>query len=240
VSAAFSYHRIMHTWDSVSTFIAVSEFQRELLIRGGVNAGQITVKPNFVKNTGEPGNGSGGYALFAGRLTPEKGIRTVLKAWEGNAVPIPLRILGDGPLADEVREKAAVLPKVEYFGQRPAPEVYAAMGDARFVIFSSEWYEPFALSIVEAFSQGTPVLAADLASVTEMVKDGQTGLRFTPGDADDLAAKASSLLADTASYRDMRRNCRNLYEERYTDTINYKLLMDIYRKACASAHARTA
>jgi glycosyltransferase involved in cell wall biosynthesis len=93
---------------------------------------------------------------------------------------------------------------------------------------------------VEAFSRGTPVLAADIESTAELVKDGQTGLRFVAGDSNDLAAKAALLCADTAAYREMRRRCRSIYEERYTDKINYKLLMDIYRQAGVSTHARSA
>jgi glycosyltransferase involved in cell wall biosynthesis len=93
------------------------------------------------------------------------------------------------------------------------------MADARLLLFPSEWYEPFALAIVEAFSRGTPVLAGNLPSVAEMVQDGRTGFRFTPGDADDLAAKSSLFLED-ATYQAMRRNCRALYEERYTEKTN--------------------
>lgn len=236
VTAAFSYHRFAHTWNGVSTFIALSEFQRGLLIRGGLKPEQIVVKPNFVKETGEAGSGSGGYALFVGRLTPEKGIRTALKAWEQNKVRMPLKIMGDGPLVNEVRERTDRLPHVEYLGQQSAAEVYAAMANATFLIFSSEWYEPFALTIVEAFSRGTPVLAADLESIAELVKHGHTGLCFTPGDADDLAAKASLMIADTAGYQKMRLQCRRVYEERYTEKINYRLLMNIYNRAMASTY----
>jgi glycosyltransferase involved in cell wall biosynthesis len=236
VTAAFSYHRLANTWSNVSIFIALSEFQRGLLIRGGLNPAQIVVKPNFVRDTSEAGTGSGGYALFVGRLTPEKGIRTVLEAWKQNSVPVPLKIMGDGPLIDEVREKTAGLSQVEYLGQRSSEEVYAAMANAAFLIFSSEWYEPFALTIVEAFSRGTPVLAADLESISELVKDGKTGLCFTPGDAADLAAKATSMIANGAVYRTMRRQCRRIYEERYTEKINYRLLMNIYKRAIASIH----
>ena len=240
VSAAFSYHRFAHTWDGVSTFIAVSEFQRGLLIRGGINPAQIVVKPNFVKDPGMLGDGNGSYALFVGRLTAQKGIRTVLDAWVGNKVTMPLKIIGDGPLADEVRQRVATLQQVEYLGQRPSSEVYAAMAGARFLIFSSESYEPFPLTIVEAFSQGTPVLAADLESVAALVKDGQTGLRFTPGDAIDLAAKGALMSSNTQSYGTMRRECRHIYEERYTETINYRMLMDIYAKATKSPRNKTA
>jgi glycosyltransferase involved in cell wall biosynthesis len=166
-----------------------------------------------------------------GRLTQEKGIRTVLKAWEECKVLIPLKIMGDGPLVNEVRERASNLPQVEFLGHRSATEVRQAMAGAMFLVFSSEWYEPFALTIVEAFSCGTPVLAADLESIAELVKPGRTGLRFAPGNADDLAAKANSLLGDPAACLEMRQQCRRVYEERYTDGINYRLLMDIYEQA---------
>ena len=231
VAAAFAYHRFAGTWQGIATFIALSEFQRDLLVEGGMDSTQIVVKPNFVKDAGAPGDGTGGYALFVGRLTPEKGIRTVLRAWAKNNPPIPLKIMGAGPLVDEVIEVSASVRGVEYLGQRSASEVYAAMATAKFLIFPSEWYEPFALTIVEAFSHGTPVLAADLESISELVKDGQTGVRFIPGDADDLAAKVRQMLADDGNYRSMRRRCRQIYEERYTDKINYNLLTDIYRRA---------
>jgi glycosyltransferase involved in cell wall biosynthesis len=240
VAAAFSYHRMAHRWDGVSAFIALSEFQRTLLARGGVDAARMVVKPNFVKDSGGPGDGKGGYALFVGRLIPEKGIRTVLNAWRGGGMRMPLKIMGDGPLADEVRRMATATQGVQYLGQQSSAEVYAAMAEARFVICASECHEAFGLTIVEAYAKGTPVLAPDLESISELVRPGETGMRFAPGDAADLAAKASLLVADDAAYRAMRRRCRALYEERYTDTINYRLLMDIYRRVCAAGIARAA
>jgi glycosyltransferase involved in cell wall biosynthesis len=235
VSAAFSYHRFAQTWNGVSTFIALSDFQRSLLIRGGVDDARIVVKPNFVKETNEIGNGRGGYALFVGRLVPEKGIRTVLKAWETSKIPIPLRIMGHGPLAEEVCRRTKKLRSVDYLGQRSQSEVYAAMADARFLIFPSESYETFALTIVEAFSRGTPVLAADLESIADLVIDGKTGFRFIPGDPEDLIAKAALLSADAVGYQAMRHQCRRVYEARYTDKRNYRMLIEIYRNSIASA-----
>ncbi len=238
VTAAFSYHRLVGTWAGISTFIAVSDLQRELLIQGGMKPEQIVVKPNFVKDPGKPGDGLGGYALFVGRVSAQKGIRTVLKAWEEHSPTMPLKIMGDGPLADEVRDRASRLAHVEYLGQRTATEVAAAMGAARFLIFASESYEPLASTILEAFSQGTPVLAASVESINHLVKDGVTGLQFAVGDAGDLAAKSNQLSLDAPGYRDMRRNCRSLYEERYTEPQNYRMLSDIYARAIESKHCR--
>jgi glycosyltransferase involved in cell wall biosynthesis len=240
VSAAFSYHRLAHTWDGVSTFIALSENQRRLLVRNGMEAARITVKPNFVKDTGEVGTGRGGYALFVGRLMPEKGIRTLLNAWDLNRVSLPLWIMGDGPLADVVRERAMTRSNVEYFGHQSASDVLAAMANARFLICASESVEAFGLTIVESFSRGTPVLAAYSDSVTELVENGKTGLYFASGNACELAATAAQLASDTLAYAEMRRNCRHTYEKRYTDKLNYKLLMEIYQRAFRTASASVA
>jgi glycosyltransferase involved in cell wall biosynthesis len=240
VATAFSYHRLAHTWDGVTTFIALSEYQKELLVVGGLEARQITVKPNFVKRNSQVGTGRGGFALFVGRLTPEKGIRTVLRAWAENRISIELKIMGDGPLAEEVREKVRNMPQVQYLGHQSTTEVYAAMADAKFVICASECHEAFGLSIVEALSCGTPVLAADTGTVKELIDDGRTGFHFAAGDSSDLAAKATALATNNAKYQQMRRSCRAVYEERYTDTINYKLLMNIYQRAIVSAHVQTA
>jgi glycosyltransferase involved in cell wall biosynthesis len=237
VTAAFSYHRFANTWDGVSKFIALTEFHRSMLAQGGIDPARIMVKPNFVKDSGMVGEGNGGYALFVGRLIPEKGIRTVLQAWEQHAVPIPLRIMGDGPLADEVRSRAARLKSVEYLGQRSPAEIYAALDGARFLIFSSECYDPFSLTIVEAYSRGTPVLGTDIESTADLVQPGRTGLRFIPGDARDLAAKAALLISGTEDYPSLRQRCRSFYEERYTDKINYRLLLDIYSRAFVSDRA---
>jgi glycosyltransferase involved in cell wall biosynthesis len=239
VSGAFAYHRLRRTWDCISTFIAVSDFQRELLIEGGLNAAQITVKPNFVRDTRTVGDGCGGYAVYVGRLTAEKGIRTVLKVWEDKKARLPLKILGTGPLADEVRQRAARLPDVEYVGHQSSSEVYAAMAAAKFLIFSSEWYEPFALTVVEALSQGTPVIAADIGANAALVEDGRTGLRFIPGNAEDLAAKIELFLSNSSNYRGMRLQCRNVYEDRYTDKVNLKLLTDIYTTAIGKHRAES-
>jgi glycosyltransferase involved in cell wall biosynthesis len=237
VAAAFAWHRLAHTWNDVSIFIALTEFQRELLVRGGVDAAKTVVKPNFVGGRGgkSAGKGRGGYALFAGRLVPEKGIRTVLRAWEENAHLPRLKIMGDGPLSIEVRARAMRLPHVEFLGQQSRFAVAEAMADARLLVFASECYEPFALVILEALAAGTPVVAADLPSIAELVEEGETGLHFVPGDARDLTAKISTISVETPAYHAMRRRCRATYEQRYSEAINYPLLMDIYRRAVMSA-----
>jgi glycosyltransferase involved in cell wall biosynthesis len=170
-------------------------------------------------------------------MSPEKGIRTLLSAWITGKIPLGLRIIGDGPLAEEVRSRAACMAGVEYLGAQPPEKVYREMARAKFLVFPSEWFETFGRTIIEAFSQGTPVLACDLGCVRELVEDGVTGYRFAPGNAESLIAGVLRFLA-CDDYDRMRVNCRNLFLDKFTAEINYTLLTEIYAKAIARRKLR--
>ena len=233
VTAAFAFHRLMRTWNRVDFFIAVSDFEREILVGGGLPAEKVVVKPNFVNsNAGEANSDKSEVALYVGRLSPEKGLRTLLAAWSSGRIPLRLKIIGDGPMADEVRLCATNNSRIEYLGPQSPEVVYREMAAAKFLVFPSEWYETFGRTVVEAFSQGTPVLAADLGVMRQLVQDGVTGFRFSPGNMESLIAR--TLRFPTGSeYKQMSINCRAFYLREFTGEINYVALMDIYRKAIA-------
>ena len=236
VAAMLTTHRALGTWArGVDVYIALTEFARRKFMEGGLPAEKIVVKPNFVHPDPGPGEGKGGYALFVGRLSPEKGIRTLLRAWEQLDGKVPLKVVGDGPLAEEVRRAAARLPGVEWLGRKGQEEVYALMGDAAFLVFPSEWYETFGRVAIEAFAKGTPVLAADIGAVAEVTDHGRTGLLFRPGDPEDLAEKVEWAWTHPNDLREMGREARREYEQKYTAEKNYEILMDIYERARATA-----
>jgi glycosyltransferase involved in cell wall biosynthesis len=240
VTTAYAFHRLMRTWDRVNLFISVSSYEREILIRGGMPAEKIVVKPNFVSSdTWRAERNPEDAALFVGRLAVEKGIGTLLAAWNSGKIQLRLKIIGDGPMANEVRSCAACNPAVEYLGSLPPDAVYGAMASAKFLVFPSEWFETFGRTVIEAFSQGTPVLAADLGCVRELVEDGVTGYRYSPGNVDALIA-GTHCFPSGGEYERMRANCRELYLNKYTADINYPLLMDVYERAIAArkAHMR--
>jgi len=237
VTAAYAFHRLIRTWDRVNLFIAVSDFEREILIRGGLPADKIVVKPNFVGSTFCSAEMHEDAALFVGRLSPEKGIITLLSAWNSGKIQLRLKIIGDGPLANEVRSCATSNQWVEYLGLRPADDVYREMAKAKFLVCPSEWYETFGRTVVEAFSQGTPVLAADIGCMHELVEEGVTGYRFSPGSVDALIAGTINFTSGE-EYERMRANCRRLFQTKYTADINYPLLMDIYARAIEAQKMR--
>ena len=221
------------TWrKSIDQYIAVSRFVKEQLIQGGFPADRIAVKPNCIADTGV-GDGSGNYALLVGRLTAEKGIRTLLEAWRQIGSALPLKIIGDGPLEEEIHAALPQLPGVEYLGRRPIAEVCEFLGHATALIFPSEWMEPFGRTIIEAYSKGTPVIAADTAPMGDMVEHGITGLLYRAGSPDALAAAVRSLQTDAQGLTSMRLRARERYLRDYSAERNYAAMMEIFSRVLA-------
>jgi glycosyltransferase involved in cell wall biosynthesis len=237
VALMLTVHRCLGTWsEMVDCFIALSGFSRQKFIEGGIPAEKMAVKPNFVY--ADPGcrARSGEYALFIGRLSPKKRVVTLLAAWQLLQVRIPLRIVGGGPERDSLEAHATQmeLSDVRFLGQLPRDQVIAALKGALFLLFTSEWYETFGMAIIEAFACGVPVICSRLGAMKEIVADGRTGLHFTPGNADDLAAKVEWAWAHPREMQEMGREARAEYEAKYTAERNYEMLMEIYTKAIAA------
>ncbi len=187
-------------------FIALTEFARSRFLAAGFPPEKVVAKPNFVADPGEPATpaGAGENVLFVGRLAPEKGIATMMRAWE--RLEVPLAVAGDGPLRPLVEASAS--PYVKALGWKSGAEVAAEMGRCRFMVMPSEWYEGFPMTLVEAFSMGRPVLVSRLGSMAEVVEDGVTGLHVNPGDAADLAAKVRWAYDHPEEIGEMGRNAR--------------------------------
>jgi glycosyltransferase involved in cell wall biosynthesis len=225
-------HKLMGTWKhKVQVYIALTEFARAKYIAGGLPAEKIVVKPNFVHPAPAPGAGGGGFALFVGRLSPEKGIATLLEAWRTADNPLPLKLVGDGPCANLVRSVVSSSQRLEYLGQRSAGEVLDLMRRAEFLVFPSEWYEGMPRAVIEAFSVGTPVLASDLGATASMVTPGENGYHFAPGDVVALRRQVEWCSRNLESVRALRKNARAAFEDRYTGAANAEALLAIYRRA---------
>jgi glycosyltransferase involved in cell wall biosynthesis len=231
--------RSLGTWnEKVSCYIARTEFARKKFIEGGLPAERIVVKPCFVHPDPGSREGAGDTVLFLGRLVPEKGVRTLLAAWERLDGRVPLRIAGDGPLRGEMEREVERrhIAGVKVLGRVPGTELVAEMKRARFLVFPSEWYEGLPLTIAEAFACGVPVVASRIGSMVELVEDGRTGLHFTPGDPADLAAKVEWAWAHPQEMAGMGRAARREYETKYTPEINYAQLMEICQRVIGSGN----
>jgi glycosyltransferase involved in cell wall biosynthesis len=233
VALMVAAHRWARTWtDCIDAYIALSDFSRSKFIAAGFPAEKIFVKPNFVEP--DPGMGDGQeYALFLGRLFPEKGVRSLIAAWKLLKEPIPLLIVGDGPMRDELHEQAAGIETVKFLGHVERPRALGMLKQARFLVMPSECYENFPCAIAEAFACGVPVLASSLGSLEELVRPYSTGLHFRAGDSQDLAQCAAWAWSHPEELRAMGLRARGEFEKRYTAERNYSLLMDIYDQVIA-------
>lgn len=234
VAMMLEFHRLRHTWErGVDIFIALNEFARSKFISLGLPAEKVCVKPNFLYSDPGERTAGGRYAMFAGRLSPEKGVSTILAAWAQLKTRIPLRIIGDGPLLANLQAEAAKLDLagVHFEGRLNREQTIAAFKGASFMLFPSLWYENFPMVIAEAFACSTPVIGSRLGAMEVIVQDGRTGLHCGPGDAADLAAKVEWAWSHPEEMRAMGNNARREFESHYTAEKNYRLLMDIYERA---------
>ncbi|MBU1425982.1 MAG: glycosyltransferase family 4 protein [Gammaproteobacteria bacterium] len=226
LAGMLSLHRGLGTYQNqVTRYIALNEFCRSKFIEGGLPAERVVVKPNFV-DFAAPQTVSREGMLFVGRLSVEKGISTLIKSL-ALSPGTRLRVAGDGPesgLLDGV-------PGVNKLGSLPGEKVREEMSRTLALVVPSIWYENFPRTIVEAFACGLPVIASRIGALADIVRDGETGLLFEPGNPRDLADKMAWAQAHPQAMLEMGKRARQEYEEKYTSERNFGQLMAIYAEA---------
>lgn len=230
VTGMYWVHKSLGSWTKyVDMYVVPTEFMRRKYIQAGIATERVAVKPNFFVSLPEPSYEHENYAIFLGRLSVEKGVRTLLTAWR-ELPDIPLKILGDGLLREEVEAAVDKGMAIEFLGQRSHEECLDWLRRATFMIMPSEWYEGFPMTIREAFACGKPVIASRLGAMAEIIEDGRTGLLFEPGNPHDLAAKVKWLANHKDQVAAMGRSARRECESKYNADKNYDILMSIYEK----------
>jgi glycosyltransferase involved in cell wall biosynthesis len=231
-----SVHNVLGTYrDKIDSFIALTNFARDKYVQAGFPPEKIQVKPNFLRLDPGVGQGTGGYALFVGRLSPEKGISFMLEAWKKLGQHIPLRIVGDGPLASLVKAASTNNFEIQWLGKLDKAAVLAQMKEATFLVFPSLWYETFGNVLIEAYATGLPVIASNLGSAASIVKHQQTGLHFQPGSFPELFAQVKRLISAPELIAQLRYGARREFEQHYTAEQNYQILLSIYHSTLLSA-----
>jgi glycosyltransferase involved in cell wall biosynthesis len=223
-------HRARRTYQTqVDRYIVLTEFARQRFIAHGVPPDRITIRGNGLSEDPGVGNGSGVYALYAGRLTAEKGVQTLIRAWH-KVSGIPLRIAGDGELRATLEREAQGAP-IEFLGRLSPQQVVELMQRAAMLVVPSECYEGFPRVIVEAFATGTAVVAANIGGLGELIDEGVDGLKFRSGSADELAAAVTRLWRSPELRERMRQANRRRFEREYSPATALASLENVYRDA---------
>ncbi len=240
IAALAAGHRARGTWQQrVHRYITLNNFACEIFIRyARLPEERVRIKPNAIPDSGV-GPQHGSYALFIGRLAPEKGIATLLKAAARPDFPLPLLVAGTGPLEPAVAAAAAAHPgRIVHLGAKTREQVTEHLGGAMVAIVPSEWHEAGGpLTIGEAFARGVPVVTSRLEPMSSVVEEKVQGLLYAPGDPADLARATREIIADPERLRVMRLAARLRYEELYHPQANVSMLLAIYREALAEREA---
>jgi glycosyltransferase involved in cell wall biosynthesis len=248
VARGIVLNRIKRTWHAdVDAFIALTEHSIAKFVAAGLPEDRIHIKPNFCPDTGDSLErpSSSNLALFAGRLSAEKGGDVLIRAWamtglRGKAV---LYIAGDGPQRAELERCCSELglskEEVRFTGRVSHDELLRLMTIARAVLVPSLWYEGFPMVAVEAMSHGRPVLASGIGGLGCTVRDGDNGLLAEAGDAAQLGRNLSFVFRSDELADRLGANARRTYLANYTPDLNFQLLMSVYRIA-AARNAATA
>jgi glycosyltransferase involved in cell wall biosynthesis len=228
LAGMLALHRGLGTYrNKVARYIALNEFCRGKFIEGGLPAGRVVVKPNFV-DFAEPEAAPRAGLLFVGRLSAEKGVATLAEAM-ALLSGVLLRVAGEGPEGGLLEGVAGVMR----LGSLPGEAVREEMGRATALVVPSIWYENFPRTIVEAFACGLPVIASRIGALAELVRDGETGLLFEPGNPRDLAARLAWAQAHPREMAAMGCKARSQYEAEFSAEVNYRRLIEIYDEAIA-------
>ncbi len=243
VLAAEAYtHRWLGTYrECVDRFVAPSEFVRQKLIENGWPEEKITVLPHFQREQSADVNVSTVNApiLYFGRLSIEKGVADLLQAMR-HIPRLPLQIVGDGPQRADLLKLAddLSLSNVEFVGQVQGESLNQLILRSRFTVFPSRAYETLGKSILESYSWGRAVIASNLGSRREFVRDGKTGILFPPGGISELIAAINRLAGDPAAAATMGEAGRELLRERHNPEMHYEQLQQIYVELAAPSRRR--
>ncbi len=227
VTLVTGIHKFRHTWQTkVAKYIVLTAFTKEKLLNSslGIPLEQLVIKPNFVPDLGVGELPRDKFFLFAGRLAKEKGVYTLLEAFQGMPEKI-LLVAGEGPEKDLLKVEYQQAENIRFLGKLDNRELSDLMRKCQALVFPSIWYEGLPFVILEAFCAGTPVIASNLGAMSTLIKNGYNGIHFKPGNAPDLK---EAVWRFGGNRNDLYANARQTYLDHYHPDIHYKSVMEIY------------
>jgi len=237
-TAAVTSRNIFHQWlgtyrTKVHAYIALTEFSRDILVKAGLPRDRVFVKPNFSADPGGLVTVRLPRIVFAGWMNRLKGLHLLLEAWSTLApAGHELMLIGEGPERSALVRRFAATPNITWCGPQPRDKVVHLVATSQWLIQPSLAYENFPMSVVEAFSVGTPVIVPNHGSFSKMVSNGGEGFFFSAGDIPSLANTVREAInMQESPWMRLSANAREKFLREYSDLTNYEQLMAVYQKA---------
>ncbi|PTX44480.1 glycosyltransferase involved in cell wall biosynthesis [Christiangramia gaetbulicola] len=216
--------------DLVDNYIVLSKFAKNKLSQTGVPINKIRVKPNFIDNSAieRYEEIKKERAVFIGRLSFEKGILQLIKMWTN--IDYPLYIIGAGPLGVRAKSLASSNPNIIFMGEMDNLKVKKFLRESSFMVFPSTLYEGMPITILEAMSQGVPVLASNLGPRNELIENGVNGIIYNINNLQSFLDGAESLITDRSYRKRLGGNSLREFNKKYTEEVNFKLIEKLYSR----------
>jgi glycosyltransferase involved in cell wall biosynthesis len=238
--AATKYHLTRGYFNQIDKFVLTNEFAKQMMLKGGYDDSRVVVIPTFVKLSTVSNLDAyrGEYITYIGRLDPTKGVELVVKAFcdmyeTGQADNIRLIVIGEG--SERYKSKLMAITQqhgacdnIQFLGQLEKEDVDSYLAGALMNVVPSRWYENLPNVVLESFSAGTPVIASDIGSLSEMLEGGKAGLLFESGSSSDLSTKIAELVADKERLQRMSVVCRRIAREKYSQQEHVARLLAVF------------
>lgn len=221
------WHKFFKTYDYIDIFISPSQFLADLVSKRIPDKKVRVVKNGIDLNEYSSSIEDDNYAVYAGRLSKEKGIETLLNAYTKLKKTIPLKIAGNGPLADYLKQK---YPEVEFLGHLDSTEMKNLLKKCSFAVVPSECYENCPMAVLETMAFGKPVIGSRTGGIPEQIDHGKNGLLFKMGDSFDLAECMNQLITKLPLRKELGRNARLKIEKEYSLESHCDALLEIYNE----------
>jgi glycosyltransferase involved in cell wall biosynthesis len=229
------FHRLRNVPAQPDRYIATSEFILSKFVEADFPKEKFTLIRNFFEpaNTGDSIFKKENYALYVGRLSKEKGVETLVRAWKEMPEDMKLKIAGTGPTFEKLKKLAGETRNIEFLGFVMPEDLSGIRKKALFTIIPSACYENAPLSVLESFADGVAVLGANIGGIPEIVVPGETGVLFTSGDVADLREKALYLWDNEKLREKLGRKARETAFSAYSPEHSIPQVVRIYENLSA-------
>ena len=226
------YYQYKKVWDKIDLFLAPSRFIREKFIEFGYPEEKMVHLPLFLEesfiNQSENMSGKGGYFLFAGRLSSEKGLNFLIEFFKENP-KYKLKIAGSGPDEQILIETANNNNNIDLLGYQERGSLQKLITEARAIIIPSIWYENAPYSVMEPMALGKVVIGSKIGGIPELVEERKTGLLFEPNSKEQLLEKIQFCVEEEKEIEKMGQNARAKMIQDFSNEKHYRKLMKIYQ-----------
>ena len=231
-SLEYIFHKTFFPFEKYfDCIIAVSKFGQKMHMNSGQFSRKVDHLYNFYPNLAntEICSKKGEYILYFGRLSAEKGIKTLFSSWIMEERKSKLKVVGTGELFEELNTIASETSTINMLGFKSGEELNKLIRESSFIIVSSEFNENNPLTIIEAYANGKPVIGSNIGGIPEIINDGETGFLFEMGSINDLSDKIKKVeTIEEEEYYRLSINARKFADEHFSEEKHYNSLVKIY------------